>query len=100
MNAFETPSKLGAAILLTLGLCTGCETDNGGSTNVTAVNYYGVGYNDPWYHGGYYDDGDVIVVPPQPGNPPDQDLRPAHPIANPPEVSRPKPPPRPSIPTR
>ena len=98
MNTIKTCFKLSAALLILLEWCTGCETTDGGSAQIHN-NYYGVGFNDPWYHGDYHDDGDIIVIPP-PGNPPDQDLRPTHPIASPPQVSRPNPPPRPSIPTR
>ena len=96
MKTSKFSVTLAATLLFALSTFTGCESTDGGHTHTTV---YTAGYYDPWYHGHYYDDGDIIVTPP-PGNPPDQDLRPAHPIANPPEVSRPKPPPRPSIPTR
>jgi len=99
MNTSKISFTLTAAFLFAAGAFTGCETTDGGSTQVTN-NYYGVAYNDPWYHGDYHDDGDIIVTPPQPGYPPNQGLRPTHPIASPPQVSRPTPPPRPSIPTR
>ena len=79
------------ALLALLGsLLTACETtDGGGSTNVNY--YYGSGFADPWYYGGYYNDVDVIVTPP-PG-------RPSQPIARPP-VATPRPMPMPSIPAR
>jgi hypothetical protein len=78
-----------ASLLFALVLFTGCASTDSDSANVVN-NYYGAGYQDPWYHGDYHD-GDVIVTPPPPGNPPDQGLRPTHPIASPP--------PRPSIPS-
>jgi hypothetical protein len=64
---------------------TGCETTGDG--NVSGSMYYGVGYYDPWYYGGYYDAPDIIVTPPaQPAAP----ARPAHPI-NPTPRPRPTP---------
>jgi hypothetical protein len=46
------------------------------------MGYYSSGSYDPWYYGGYYDDPDVIVLPP--GNRPDAPVRPSQPIARPP----------------
>lgn len=75
---------------LTCGI-TGCETTDGGDRSAGV--YYGTGFYDPWYYGGYYDDPDVIVTPP-PSAPP----RPAHPIAPAPPMAMPMP--MPSIPAR
>jgi hypothetical protein len=99
MNASKNFIRLAPALLFVLGFCSGCETTGNDGAQVNNY-YYGVGYYDPWYHGDYYEDRDVIVVPPRPNNPPDQGLRPSHPIATPPQVSNPSPQPRPSIPTR
>ena len=98
MNTSKNLIRLGAALWVVLGFCSGCETNGNESAQVN--HYYGVGYYDPYYHGDYYDDRDVIVTPPPPDNRPDQGLRPTHPIANPPRVSSPSPQPRPSIPNR
>ncbi|HRI13336.1 MAG TPA: hypothetical protein PLX89_10040 [Verrucomicrobiota bacterium] len=70
----------------------GCSSDDDplGSPGVTSV-YYGVGFHDPWYYGGYYDDPDIIVTPPS--DRPDRPNRPTQPIA------RPTPRPMPSIPS-
>jgi len=82
------------ALLLAVSLFTGCEsTDSGSSSNTTV--YYGAAFYDPWYHGDYDHDHDVIVTPPPSGGgdrPPgmgDSRPRPEHPIASPPGVSRP-----------
>src|SRR5277367_1063931 len=99
MNPSKIPCSLAAALLCALGMITGCESSDGGSTHVTSNNYYGVGFYDPWYYGDYDDDRDVIIVPPRPVSRPDNGLRPEHPIASPPEVSRPSPRPTPSIPS-
>src|SRR5262245_26765844 len=77
--------------MLALVAFTGCETEDSGS--VSGSVYYGVGYYDPWYHGDYYDDPDLIVTPP---DRPSDTPRPAHPIATPPA---PRPTPMPSIPS-
>ena len=84
------------AALLASRVFTGCGTD-GGSTSVHAGFSYGVGYYDPWYYGPGYYPPDVIVTPPEPGQPPDRP-HPEHPIAKPPEA-RPTPRPAPSIPS-
>jgi len=97
MNTSKLSFSLAAALLFAAGVFTGCESTDGGGAHVSN-NYYGMGYQDPWYHGDY-DDDDVIIVPPPSGNPPDNRLRPTHPIASPPPVSRPSPRPMPSIPS-
>jgi hypothetical protein len=91
MKTFRAPLKLIALSALALFAFTGCETtDYGGSA------YYGVGFYDPWYHGGYYDDPDFIVTTPpvRPQRPP----RVEQPIARPP-ITSPRPTPMPSIPS-
>jgi len=80
-----------AAILgLALAAFTGCESTDGGGSNVSGSVYYGVGFYDPWYYGGYHDDPDIIVTPPVR---PDRPVHPEQPIA------RPRPMPMPSIPS-
>lgn len=79
--------------LLVLGACA-----SSGHQHSTSV-HVGVGYQDPWYHGGYYYGHyppAVMVPPPSPGRPPINERPPVAkpPIAKPP-VSRP-----PSIPSR
>ena len=99
MNTSRFSFTLTAALLVALGMFTGCASTGSGSSHVSN-NYYGVGYQDPWYHGNY-DDHDVIISPPPTGNPPDPGLRPAHPIALPPPrpapPSAPRPAPRPAM---
>jgi hypothetical protein len=85
------------ALLIALAALTGCESTEGGS-NVSANVYYGTGFYDPWYYGGYYGDIDVIVTPPDRPDRPDSGPRPEHPIARPPS-SVPRPTPMPSIPS-
>ena len=65
-------------------ISAGCESTDGGggSSNVNASGYYGVGFYDPWYYG---DSSEIIVRPPPGdyvGGP-----RPEHPIAEPPRGS-------------
>jgi len=92
----QSPSKLLTLGLLLLGLFTGCESTES-DTAVSGGVYYGVGFYDPWYHGGYYyDDPDIIVTPP---NRPDAPARPTQPIALPPASTTPRPTPMPSIPS-
>jgi len=92
MRALEDTGKLIAVLLLMLGLLGGCESTDQGSAGVSGGAYYGTGFYDPWYYGGYYDGPDIIVTPPErPESPP----RPSHPIATPPG---PRPTPMPSIP--
>ena len=84
--------KLTPLSFLTLALLVGCETTDDSSGSVSGGVYYGTGFADPWYYGGYYDDPDIIVTPPErPEAPP----RPSHPIANVPPA---RPTPMPSIP--
>jgi hypothetical protein len=85
---------LGVLHMVLLGVA-GCQnTDEAGGSSVSGSVYYGAGYYDTWYEGGYYDDPDIIVTPPsdRPESPP----RPTHPIARPPA---PRPTPMPSIPS-
>jgi hypothetical protein len=98
MKSLRCVLKITPLLLLAFGAGAGCETTDGGGqpSNV----YYGTGFADPWYYGGYYDDVDTIVVPPR-----DHDVgaHPEHPIAEPsrPEASRPeaRPMAQPSIPS-
>jgi hypothetical protein len=53
MKTFKTFFKLVAALGLTLGVFSGCESTDAGS--VSGSGYYGVGFYDPWYYGGGYD---------------------------------------------
>lgn len=84
--------KLIAALGLTLASFIGCSsTDTGGS--VSGGVYYEAGFYDSWYYGGYDDDLDIIVTPPdRPTAPP----KPTHPIA---PTPAPRPTPMPSIPS-
>lgn len=101
MKSFVAQFKLMAVLALGLGVFTGCESTDGGSTQVSGSVYYGVGFYDPWYYGGYYDDVDIIVTPPdRPDRPPGEIApppRPTHPIAPAPSPA-PRPTPMPSIP--
>ena len=76
-----------AAGLLSLGIFAGCESTDGGSSSASVGVYYGTGFYDPWYYGGYYEHHDVVVTPP---------VRPVQPIYKP---SAPRPTPMPSIPS-
>ena len=105
MNRPATPWRAPRArvVLAALALLafTGCESTDGGGY-VSGSVYYGVGFYDPWYYGGHYDDVDVIVTPPgSPSQPPPgrptPPARPTHPIAPAPSP-RPRPTPMPSIP--
>lgn len=90
--------SLGFAAVLAILVNAGCSSDGGGSAHVSGGMYYGVGFYDPWYYGGHYDDIDVIVTPPErPTKPPGGTAppRPTHPIATP----APRPTPMPSIPS-
>ena len=91
MKKMTTPGKLFVVMSLAMLAFAGCETTDGGGS-VSGSVYYGVGFYDPWYYGGDYDDVDIIVTPPsgRPEPPP----RPTHPIA-----PAPAPRPMPSIPS-
>ncbi|MBK9140174.1 MAG: hypothetical protein IPM17_15640 [Verrucomicrobia bacterium] len=80
-----------AVAALTAGVFAGCGSSGDGS-NVSGGMYYGTGFADPWYHGGYYNDVDVIVTPPGGG------ARPEHPVARPLPAPAPAPRPMPSMP--
>lgn len=98
-RSFFTPI---AALLFALGMFTGCESSDSGSSQTTTNVYYGTGFYDPWYYGHCHDDDDIIVAPP-PSDRPDwgggDGARPSHPIARPPQGSRPSARPTPSIPS-
>ena len=87
-----------AAVCFALAMVTGCESTDGGGGNVSGGGYYGVGFYDPWYYGGYHDDVDVIVRPPSRPARPGSGPRPEQPIARPPTTSA-RPTPMPSIPS-
>lgn len=93
-SAFGWWQRCLTASMLALGVWTGCESTDGGGGSVSGSAYYGVGFSDPWYYGGYYDDVDVIVTPP--ANRPEAPVRPEQPIYRP---STPRPMPMPSIPS-
>jgi hypothetical protein len=82
-----------ALVLFVSGLFAGCGSTEGGG-HVSASLYYGTGFYDPWYYGGYYDDPDIIVTPPP--NRPEAPVRPEQPIYHP---DPPRPTPMPSIPS-
>ena len=78
-------------------LAGGCESTDSDSS-ISAPVYYGSAFADPWYHGDYDYDYDVVVTPPPGTRPPSGGgggfaPRPEHPIAYPPGEQRP---PRPS----
>ena len=82
-----------SALLLTAS--TGCESTGG---SVSGGVYYGVGFYDPWYYGGYHDDDiDIIVTPPDRPDRPGSGARPEHPIVRP--TPSPRPVSTPSIPS-
>jgi hypothetical protein len=87
-------SKLRIKFLTALALMSftfaGCEsTDSGG--HVSGSVYYGVGFYDPWYYGGYYDDPDYVVTPPDRPNNPDRPHVEHHARPTPTPASRPTP---------
>lgn len=93
MKSIKASLGLLGLALLASGLFSGCSSTDGGGASVSA--YYGTGFYDPWYYGGYHDDVDIIVTPPdRPVAPP----RPSQPIARPPSAA-PRPTPMPSIPS-
>ena len=82
-------------------LVGGCASDSGGSGEMSAPEYRGVGYGDPWYWGACcYDDDDVVIGPPPEDRPNVGDRpRPTHPIVRPaPPRPTPMPMPRPAAP--
>jgi hypothetical protein len=88
-----------AALLLVFGVSVGCESTDGGGSYASGSVYYGVGFYDPWYYGGYHGDVDVIVPPPDYPGTPNRPVRPEQPIARPPAGPTVRPTPRPSIPS-
>jgi hypothetical protein len=88
------PCKLILPLALGVAAWTGCESTDGGASVGGGV-YYGVGYDDPWYYGGDWDDPDIIVTPP--GDRPGSGAHPEHPIARP--APAPAPRPMPAIPS-
>ena len=87
----QPPYKLGA-LLLAATLIAGCESTDSGPAASTSV-YYGTAFHDPWYHGDYDYDYDVVVTPPPGARPPsggggDFAPRPEHPIVYPPGEQR------------
>ena len=82
MKTLKPSFKLAAVLLLALGLFTGCESTDGGSSSVSGGVYYGVGLYDPWYYGGGYYPPDIIVTPPDrpPPGLPNLSRRPCHPL--------------------
>lgn len=95
MTKFASTFQYTLALGLLLFIVTGCASSDGGGS-VSGSVYYGVGFYDPWYHGGYDNDVDIIVTPPS--DRPGAGARPEHPIAHPP-TSTPRPTPMPSIPS-
>ena len=95
MKTCATTLKLFAGLIAVLVFLPGCESTDGGSSQVSGSVYYGAGFSDPWYYGGAYYPPDVIATPP-PGRP----VEPPHveqPIAKPPPIASPAP--MPSIPS-
>jgi hypothetical protein len=84
MRAFRISLGVSAVLVVALFAFTGCESTDGSS--VSGGVYYGTGFHDPWYYGGYYDSPDIIVTPPP---------RPDRPVARPmpsiPSTPRPMP---------
>jgi hypothetical protein len=76
-----------AAGLLALGLFTGCESTDGGSSSSSVGVYYGVGFYSPYYYGDYDHDYDIDITPPDRPDRPGGGARPEQPIARPKDVS-------------
>ncbi len=77
-----------AAMSIALAIVIGCESTDGGHSNASVGVYYGVGFYDPWYYGGYHDhDYDIDLPPPNRPDRPDRPVRPEQPIAKPPTSS-------------
>jgi hypothetical protein len=89
MKTFTTALKLFGALGLGLVIFAGCESTDGGSTQISGGVYYGAGFYDPWYYGPAYYPPNVVVPPPHV----------EHPIVRPPPSSAPRPTPMPSIPS-
>jgi hypothetical protein len=82
MSAIATNGKLLAAPARALVAFNGCESTERGGGSVSGGVYYGAGFYDPWYYGGYdCDDPDTIVAPP--GNRHEWGAHPEQPIARP-----------------
>ena len=88
MKSFKRSLKNFLVAGVVLIALSGCESTDGGGGSVSGGVYYGVGIYDPWYYGGYYDDPDIIVTPP---DRPDDRPHPEHPIATPTPTPRPTP---------
>ena len=88
--------RTATCLLLALVLAAGCESTDGGG--MASSVYYGVGFYDPWYYGGYYNDPDIIVLPPDRDRP-NASPRPEQPIARPPGGGGVSARPMPSIPS-
>src|SRR5437899_11508476 len=97
MKTCATTLKLFVGLIAVLACSLGCESTDGGSSQVSGSVYYGAEFYDPWYHGGADYPPDVIVTPPpvRPVDPPHVE----HPIAKPPPAASPAPRPMPSIPS-
>lgn len=82
MNSTIKRVARGLALVVVIGGVGGCGSyeDPLGSSGGGSF-YYGVGFQDPWYYGGYYDDPDIIVAPPV--DRPDWSGRPNRPVARP-----------------
>ncbi len=87
MKSTQYLVKVTAALaVLTLGGFTGCESSSDGLSSWSGGGYYGYGFHDPYYYGGYYDR-DIVVVPPD--DRPDRPSRPNGPSI--PSTPRPMP---------
>jgi hypothetical protein len=91
---FSCVLKATLPLLIAFGAGAGCETADSGAQSSSNV-YYGAGFSESWYYGGYDDDVDIIVRPP---GRPDLGPRPEQPIARPP-APEPRPMTQPSIPS-
>src|SRR5262245_54185194 len=78
MTTIIRPCRLIAVLVLAFGAFSACQTSDSGSASMGV--YYGSGFYDPWYYGGYYDSPDLIVPPPNRPDNPSPPPRPAHPI--------------------
>jgi hypothetical protein len=87
MKTFASSIKFISALGLLLVTSSGCETTDGGGGSASVGMYYGVGFYDPWYYGGYDNDADIIITPPNRPDRPTDRPRPSHPIADSPSAS-------------